>query len=573
MPQSDLFATMSASGKLVEVLCPNGRRVKVKTTPSMTVLQVLQEVCQKQSYTDTEFDLKHQRKVLNVTSLMRFLNLPNNAKLELVKCEKARTLSNVTVAIQLEDGTRYQDDFNPDSSLLSVLKTFVTDIENMENADLEPVCMYMRNEYKGVRSLSMTSLKSIGVTSGRVAFRLHFRPREKESQPMECEDRPSTSQKGAISDRKPTHNDMEGNRKKLKLGGDEMELSTTNDISGHMQPPSVPLAEVTRPISSEGVAYMSHSILGPPPRQIFPDDVGQDKKEEVPLPPVKPVTYEFADFKFPDQPCEDQDDMAIDPQLVKKEVKMSIPCDRQAIVFTMEKRTSNLPLNGQDPDDSFFQVTIDDLRKRMSDLKSERKGMEEGELLTSRLREIRKIERASNFDMIPVRIVLPGEIIVQGIFRPLETVGVIKQFLEDFLSSPIMKYELFVTPPRIVLKDNNQTLYDAKLFPAAVIHVSFGTSTLGPHLKQQFFDNLKTAEEAEEVVDKILKRKQMSSNASISNAVNPPSHSSYQSTSRSNGASGHAEFSDGPSTSSGISNSFPKTVAPKGAPKWFKTGR
>ena len=50
---------MAASNKVVEVLCPTGHRQKVKTEPSMTVLQILQQVCQKQGYSDAEYDLKY----------------------------------------------------------------------------------------------------------------------------------------------------------------------------------------------------------------------------------------------------------------------------------------------------------------------------------------------------------------------------------------------------------------------------------------------------------------------------------------------------------------------------------
>lgn len=37
-------------------------------------------------------------------------------------------VSNVTVALQSEDGKRYQDDFNPDTMLLDILKKFISDM-------------------------------------------------------------------------------------------------------------------------------------------------------------------------------------------------------------------------------------------------------------------------------------------------------------------------------------------------------------------------------------------------------------------------------------------------------------
>merc|ERR1712226_354889 len=181
--------------------------------------------------------------------------------------------------------------------------------------------------------------------------------------------------------------------------------------------------------------------------------------------------------------------------------------------------------------------------------------------MTSAMREQKKIEKMSNFEMIPVRLMLPGKLVLQGIFRPLETIGVIKEFLNGFLLTEIKKSELFVTPPRVVLKNKNQTLYDAKLFPAAVVHVSFDNAS-GPHLKQEYIDNLSTSDEAEAIIDKILKRRRDQTDEST--CAKTDTRARQEQPMQSNSAS--------TSSSSNRPTSSQSSQRPKGAPKWFKTG-
>ena len=63
----------------------------------------------------------HGRKTLDVTLAVRYANLSNNAKLELVKSEKSREESEVLIALQLEGGDRLQHSFSPGVTLWDVL--------------------------------------------------------------------------------------------------------------------------------------------------------------------------------------------------------------------------------------------------------------------------------------------------------------------------------------------------------------------------------------------------------------------------------------------------------------------
>lgn len=59
--------------------------------------------------------------MIDLTLSVRYSNLPNNAKLELVKAERSRAESDVIIALQLESGERFQHAFSPGVSLWDIL--------------------------------------------------------------------------------------------------------------------------------------------------------------------------------------------------------------------------------------------------------------------------------------------------------------------------------------------------------------------------------------------------------------------------------------------------------------------
>lgn len=69
--------------------------------------------------------------------------------------------------IQFEDGSRKSDSFQPDITLIDVLKKLCP--EKCSEEDL--VVIYMRTDIHG-SDLTTTTLKSLGLTGGRAMFRL-----------------------------------------------------------------------------------------------------------------------------------------------------------------------------------------------------------------------------------------------------------------------------------------------------------------------------------------------------------------------------------------------------------------
>ncbi|KAK6170397.1 hypothetical protein SNE40_018802 [Patella caerulea] len=173
----------------LQVLCPNGRRQNVKVTPNSKLLQVLEEVCQKQGFLPAEdYSLLHVngRKTVDLTLAYRYCNLANNAKLELVKAKSSRAEEEVLIALQLEDGSRLQSVFKPSVTLWDILSHW----ENESNSSLHgkltmidtsvtpvkhPVCIYMREEVIGEMALRNTTLRKLALTGGKAAIRLVHR--------------------------------------------------------------------------------------------------------------------------------------------------------------------------------------------------------------------------------------------------------------------------------------------------------------------------------------------------------------------------------------------------------------
>ncbi|VVC86743.1 unnamed protein product, partial [Leptidea sinapis] len=93
------------------ILAPNGRRIKVHCTPDTSFLQVLEDVCEKQGYEAGDYDLKHHNHIVDLTTTIRFCNIPNKATLEMVEAERKRVEANVTVDEAQDELSDLPDDF------------------------------------------------------------------------------------------------------------------------------------------------------------------------------------------------------------------------------------------------------------------------------------------------------------------------------------------------------------------------------------------------------------------------------------------------------------------------------
>ncbi|XP_060027718.1 tether containing UBX domain for GLUT4 isoform X1 [Erinaceus europaeus] len=449
-----MAAPAGGGGSAVSVLAPNGRRHTVKVTPSTVLLQVLEDTCRWQGFNPSEYDLKFQRNVLDLSLQWRFANLPNNAKLEMVPASRCREGPNnvVRIALQLDDGSRLQDTFCSGQTLWELLSHFAQTRERLEQAcGTSPVCVYMRDEVSGRAALQSTTLQSLGLTGGSAIIRFA----------MKCCDPVSLSESGGKPPGSPVSSlsaDQASCSPLLPLSsadlsqgdiGQEEEVGpagspNTSDAQAK-QLPTEPAPATFVPFSGGG------HRLGGPPGSVRPAVSSSAK-----LPksfcslggPSKPKKLKPGQepSREPEQPVE-RDPVVCHPDL--EELLQAWPAE--------------LP-------DEFFEVTVDDVRQRLAQLKSERKRLEEAPLVTKAFRETQMKEKLERYPKVALRVLFPDRYILQGFFRPSETVGDLRDFVRSHLGNPMLPFYLFIAPPKTVLEDHSLTLFQANLFPAALVH-------------------------------------------------------------------------------------------------------
>lgn len=136
----------------------------------LSYFQVLEEVCEKYQFDSNEYDLKHHKRILDLSTSFRFSGLPNNAQLEMVEAQKKRTDAEVELVIQISDGTRLDGKFKSNMTLFSIIQQLCPG--ELTGDDLFAV--YMRTEVSSDK-LDITTLKELGLICGRAIIRLVHR--------------------------------------------------------------------------------------------------------------------------------------------------------------------------------------------------------------------------------------------------------------------------------------------------------------------------------------------------------------------------------------------------------------
>lgn len=124
-------------------------------------------MCQKHTFDATEYDLKHHKRILDLSLMYRFTGLPNNAHLEMVEAQKKRQEQDVMLVVQLVDNSRVEGTFKPSVNLGEILHELCP----VERAAIDIVVIYMRTEITHDR-LATTTLKQLGLVGGRAIMRL-----------------------------------------------------------------------------------------------------------------------------------------------------------------------------------------------------------------------------------------------------------------------------------------------------------------------------------------------------------------------------------------------------------------
>ena len=428
--------------KNVIVLMPNGHRQNIKVTPNTTILQVLEEICKKHGFSSDDYDIKHFNRVLEPNSILRFTGLSNNAQLEMIPCKKAHSNSPVTIAIQLENGERLLGEFVPHISLAEVLQHVRLD------QDLDrTVLTYMHCEIYGKEALKNTTLKSLGLNNGRAVLRLMYRDRQQICTQV------STSDASGVSHDSTASNKNSESESSLVIGSNQS-LDSSKDCKASSQ--SVEIKEpVIKDINKE-------------------DEILMSEKHQT-------TASTSTDYCF----AERQTLVTESEATHTKDIKFL--GDRNAMIFN-QAAIQALPRD--ELPDEFYDLTFDDAKVLLRDAKRRREELEEAPLLTNVQRQFNREKQTltllNKYHYTIIRIQFPDQFILQGLFRPLETVQTIKDFVKNYLNDPNSDFIIFTTPPKHILNPEAH-LVDEDLVPSAIVYYS-GSSDLQLDVKERSTD-------------------------------------------------------------------------------------
>ena len=239
--------------------------------------------------------------------------------------------------------------------------------------------------------------------------------------------------------------------------------------------------------------------------------------------------------------------------------------EREAVAFRLGDSSSVLP---DDVSDEFFEVTVNDLRLMLKDLKNERTGEEP--LMTTKMREERQKSKMDQYDRVAIRVYFPDRTVLQGFFSPRETVSAVSSFVGENLEQKNVDFYLYTTPPRTILDKTNLTLFEAKLFPTAIVHFG-GHDTQGSYLHSRHMKEMADLTSANERVNKYNRSSSSSSTHDIETGTpsgTPSSTITKQSQQEDKTVSTPAQQQTNESRENVRQNTSGKSV-----PKWFKLGK
>ncbi|XP_047613535.1 tether containing UBX domain for GLUT4 isoform X1 [Phacochoerus africanus] len=497
-----MAAPAGGGGSAVSVLAPNGRRHTVKVTPSTVLLQVLEDTCRRQDFNPNEYDLKFQRNVLDLSLQWRFANLPNNAKLEMVPISRSREgpETMVRIALQLDDGSRLQDTFCSGQTLWELLCHFAQIRERLERpCQASPVCVYMRDEVTGRAALQSTTLQSLGLTGGSATIRFAMKPW----------DAAGTQEPGASRSRSPgsprlTPAGQAAGSPLLPLNPAGL---SHGDVSRQDAAASAGPGLTDGPSPTPADAQAKPVVKEPAPAPFVPFSGGGQRLGGpcgAARPLVSPSAKPPKSFSSPAGPSKPKKSRPGQEPQQEPEPELEPPVDRAPVVCHPDLEVLLQAWPAELPDE-FFEVTVDDVRRRLAQLKSERKRLEEAPLVTKALREAQMKEKLQRYPKVVLRVLFPDRHILQGFFRPSETVGDLRDFVRSHLGNPALPFHLFIAPPKTILDDHTLTLFQASLFPAALVHFGPEEPT-GIYLEPRLLEHTVSPSAADVLVAKCMSR-------------------------------------------------------------------
>lgn len=433
------------------VLCPDGHRVTIKSFKHTPLLTILEEACAKRNLDPSKHALRRENDRPQVPNLdtsltFGFAGLPNHCKLEIVE-ESGSAGSEgrkVKIALQLEQGGRFISEYQADDNLEAIFIKAQEKLENPVEDHLEPVIIYMRQEFVGLKSFQSTTLKKLGLTSGSAVLRLIFRAPD------------------ALND--------QANVVKIK----EKEQKTENQDSSW------------RPMRREG----EESNL-----KLFETAKKSVKNEETSNEEQKALDLSMETEKVEEKPMKTEDfqESPEIAEVTETEIEIEEPAEmhildenRGTVVYKLTSGNSGNQLRKiQDVSDDFFELTIEDAKKILRDTRKLQKDLnaEDKILMTAEMRKTQqeghKLALLNKYKKCVIRLQLPDRHVIQAVYSPGTQLNQVVKEIKKYINfnQNHEELELFTTPPKTVLNINDNLL-DCGLVPAALVYISAKKSSL-----------------------------------------------------------------------------------------------
>uniref|UniRef100_A0A8D8SHX9 Tether containing UBX domain for GLUT4 n=1 Tax=Cacopsylla melanoneura TaxID=428564 RepID=A0A8D8SHX9_9HEMI len=147
--------------------------------------------------------------------------------------------------------------------------------------------------------------------------------------------------------------------------------------------------------------------------------------------------------------------------------------DRHLLFFDLheiEVVTPPSENNVEDVDDTFFELSKGEAQRLLRDIIRTRDQLENGQLMTKAMRDLNAAKRTLatlyQYNYSVVRLHLPGGLVMQALFKPLENIGKVKAFVRTLLREPDLDFYIYFTPPKQILQDSS-TLLDLHCVPTS----------------------------------------------------------------------------------------------------------
>ncbi|XP_039755286.1 tether containing UBX domain for GLUT4 isoform X1 [Pararge aegeria] len=495
----------------ITVLLPNGRRIKVYCTADTNILQLLEDVCAKQGFQPTDYDLKHHNHLLDLTTTVRFCNLPNKAVLEMVEAEKKRVESNVTVGLMLNDGERIMGDFAPNTSLYDLIISLApNELPSLEN----PSISYMRQEVTGIPALKEKSLRQLGLIAGRAILRLL----DKSSDPVQanvssvyrCVPAEKTQNVPLPTDHIPC---------------DRFEKPGPSGINNKdTQKPFDPVKLIQK--EKEQKQHKTDSAVCDAGYNLERPETDDEKTKKI-------STYnDSTTMSQPRKHFLTQENLE---RRLRIEEEVTFVGSQKAIAFTQpdvaEDELSDLP-------DDFYELTLEEVRKIYHEIQQQRIELENTPMLTSAKRDELEqqvkessVQKLNTYKNVVVRIQFPDNVILQGVFTPNNTIEDIQKFVKEHLHNQDKPFHIFTTPLKESL-DPAMTLIEAKFVPCVHMHFKWLEDSEHPtYLKEEIYTKKTSSNAASILASKYRapNRRKLEDLPEDSQKSNPTSSTSKQS--------------------------------------------